>query len=59
MNWFTKRFEFFKELFISFVHTRMFPACCFRKRIYVAQGYMNGALSRFKLTCVGLLVECF
>ena len=34
----TKRFVFFEliYLFILFLHTCMFPACCFRQRIYMA-----------------------
>ena len=39
----TKRFIFFKELFISFLRTYMFLACWFRQKPYVAQGHMNGA----------------
>ena len=38
----TKRFVFFKELFISLLHTCMFSACCLPPRTYVGQGYMNG-----------------
>ena len=39
----------FQESFILFLHTCMFPACCFRLRIFhnlqldVAQSHMNGA----------------
>ena len=32
----------FLELFILFLHTCLFPACCFRQRTYVAQGHMKG-----------------
>ena len=42
MNKSTKRFVFFKELFILFLHTCMFPACCFDQRKYVVQGHLNG-----------------
>ena len=31
--------------FISFLHTYMFPACCFRQRTYMAQGLVNGVLN--------------
>ena len=46
MNRSTKRFIFFKiYLFIysiiSFLHTCMFPAYCFRQRAYMAQGLVN------------------
>ena len=47
MSRFTKRFVFFKSyLFISFLHTRMFPACCFPQRTYMAQDLVNGALNK-------------
>ena len=42
MNRSTKRFVFFKELFILFLHMSMFPACCFHQRTYVAQEYVTG-----------------
>ena len=32
-------------LFILFLHTYMFPACCFHQRTYMAQGDVNGALN--------------
>ena len=42
----TKRFVFFRiYLFILFLHTCMFPACCFRQRTYMAQGLINEVLS--------------
>ena len=43
MNRSTKRFVFFKELFIYLLHICMFPACCFRQRTYVTQGHVNRA----------------
>ena len=43
MNRSTKRFVFFKDIFIWFLHLRMFPVCCFRQRIYVAQGHVKEA----------------
>ena len=57
MNRSTKRFIFFKELFILFLNTWMFPACCFHQRIFskfrvfffyldVAQGDMNGTSNK-------------
>ena len=37
MNRSTKRFVFFKDLFIfSFLHMCMFPAYCFHQRTYMA-----------------------
>ena len=36
MNRSIKRFISFKELFISFLHTGMFPVCCFRQRTFNA-----------------------
>ena len=42
----TKRFVFFKIYsFILFLHTCMFPACCFRQRTYMAQGLVNRVLN--------------
>ena len=41
MNRSTKRFVLFLGLFIFFLHTYMFPACCFPQRTYVAKGLMN------------------
>ncbi len=42
----TKRFLFFGiYVFIMFLHTCMFPACCFRQRTYMAQGLVNGVLN--------------
>ena len=41
MNRSTKRFVLFKELFISFLHKYIFPACCFRQRTYMAKGHVN------------------
>ena len=32
-------------LFILFLHTCIFPACCFRQRTYMAQGLINGILN--------------
>ena len=43
MNTFTKRFVFFQELFISFLHICMFVACYFRQRTYVALGFVYDA----------------
>ncbi len=41
-----KRFVFFRiYLVILFLHTCMFPACCFRQRTYMAQGLVNGVLN--------------
>ena len=39
----TKRFVFFFRiyLFISFLYTCMFPACCFHQRTYMAEGIVN------------------
>ena len=34
MNRFTKRFIFFKELFMKFFHMSMFPAYCFCQKIF-------------------------
>ena len=46
MNISTKRFLFFAiYLFISILHTCMFPACCFRQRTYITQGLVNGVLN--------------
>ena len=44
----TKRFVFFFRiyLFISFLHTCMYPACCFCVKTYVAQGLVNGTLNK-------------
>ena len=39
---YTKRFVIFKDYLFLFLHVRMFPACCFRQRTYVAKGYVNG-----------------
>ena len=37
-----KRFVFFRiYLFILFLYTHMFPACCFHQRTYMAQGVVN------------------
>ena len=60
MSWSTKRFVvvFFNYLFISFLHTCIFPACSFRPRTYVAQGYVNRVLTETH-THSCLLVECF
>ena len=44
-------------LFISSLHTWMFPTCCFRQRTYVAQGHGNGALNETQ-THLCLWVEC-
>ena len=42
MNRATKRFVFFRIYsFILFLHTCMFPACCFRQKTYTAQGLVN------------------
>ena len=43
----TKRLVFFEfnDLFILFLHTCMFPACCFRQRRYMAQRLVNGVLN--------------
>ena len=43
----TKRFVFFEfiHLFILFLHTCMFPACCFRQRTYMPQSLVNGVLN--------------
>ena len=44
----TKRFVFFLGfiyLIILFLHTCMFPACCFRQRTYMAQGLVNGVFN--------------
>ena len=43
MNRSTKRLVIFKELFISFLHTCIFSAFCFRQRTYMALSHMNGA----------------
>ena len=40
----TKRFVFI-YLFILFLHTCMFTACCFRQRTYMAIGLGNGTLN--------------
>ena len=46
MNRSTKRFVFFKVLFIHFVLTYVYvSACCFRQRTYMAQGLVNGVLN--------------
>ena len=43
----TKRFVFFRTyLFILFLYTYMFSACRFRQRTYMAQGLVNGVLTR-------------
>ena len=34
MNRSTKTFVFLKELIISFLHTCMFPTCCFRQKTF-------------------------
>ena len=39
-----KRYVLFKELFISFLHMCMFPACCLNQGMYVAQGHVNEVL---------------
>ena len=59
MNRSTKRCVFFFRIlkFISFLHRRMFSACCFRQRTYVVQGHMNSALNETQ-THFCLLVEC-
>ena len=31
--------------FISFLHTGMFSACCFRQSTYMAQGFVNEVLN--------------
>ena len=41
---FTKRFVFI-YLFILFLHTCMFPTCCFHQIIYMAQSLANGVLN--------------
>ena len=41
----TKRFLVFFNLFILFLHSCMFPACCFRQRTYMAQDLVNGELN--------------
>ena len=41
----TKKIVIILELFISYLMTCMFPLCCFRQRIYVAQGDMSGITS--------------
>ena len=42
MSMSTKRLVFFRVYsFISFLHTCMFPGCCFRQRTYMAQGLVN------------------
>ena len=43
MNRSTKSFLLFKSYLFSFLHTCMFPACCFPPTAYVAQGHVNGA----------------
>ena len=35
------RIYLFIDLFILFLHTCMFPVCCFRQRTYLAQGLVN------------------
>ena len=46
MNSSTNRFVSFKiYLFISCLHTCMFPAYCFRQRTYMAEGDVNGLLN--------------
>ena len=42
MNKSTKRFVFFKEIFISFLHRCMFPASYFLQRKHVAHDHING-----------------
>ena len=42
---FTKRFVYWIYLFILFLHTCRFPACCFRLRTYMAQGLVNGVVN--------------
>ena len=56
MNRSTKRFVFLKELFNSFLHTRIFPAWCFSQRTYVAQGHTDVSLlvEYFFSFCIGL-----
>ena len=42
----TKGFVFFRiHLFILFLRTCMFPACCFRQRTCMSQGFVNGLLN--------------
>ena len=57
MNRSTKRSVIFKELFIHFLHTCMFPTCCFHQRTYVAQGHVNR--HSWDLNSLMLLVESF
>ena len=47
MSRYTKRLVFleFIYLFILFLHTCAFPACCFRQRICIAQGLINGVFN--------------
>ena len=53
-------------MIISFLHTCMFPACCFRQRTFSnLQGVflgciaINGYPTRFELKHVGLLVDIY
>ena len=36
---------YFFNLFILFLHTCMFPGCCFRQRTNMAEGLVNGVLN--------------
>ena len=58
MNRSPKKFVFF--IIILFLHTCMFPVCCFRQRTCAAQSHMNRAPNETQAhPCVGFLVEYF
>ena len=38
-------FEFIYFVLVYMLYMRMFLACCFRQRAYVAQGLVNGVLN--------------
>ena len=49
---------FFWMCLFLLLNTRMFPACCFRQRTYMVQGFVNGVLSETWIHLC-LQFECF